>query len=403
MSNIENRDIAIIGGGMVGLGLACALRHLPLKITIFERSEGSTRLSLGRDCRVSAIVAGTYASLQGIGVWDQMDVNKVNAIEGMRIWDDQHPGGVRFEASEINVDALGYLVENSVLRQAMLDTLHDAENVEICCPAEVQSIEVVASGATLKLEGGRSFAASLLVAADGGRSWVREQLGIGVYAHDYHQKAIVATIKPQFSHRNCAYQRFLPTGPLALLPLTKGCCSIVWSLENHEAERIMALDDAMFLDALNLAFGPQLGHLEQAGDRAIFPLKAQLAHHIVRPRLALIGDAAHVVHPLAGLGVNLGLRDAMVLAQEIADALTFKEDIGELSTLHRFMKARIPDQLAVLTGMQLFHHLFTQQLPMLPQLRGAAMVAISNSGAVKRLLMRTASGLSLPIPVTIHS
>jgi len=393
-------DLIIVGGGMVGLTLACALKDAGLKMMVVERVEAGPHMSLDRDCRVSAIVAGTAQALRGIGVWPYVE-DKAGPIDSMRIWDGQYFGGIRFEAEEAGLDALGYIVENSVLVSAMLEVIHASENVEWCCPASLNSVQWKADCVEASLDDGRFFTAPLIVGADGGRSWLRSQAGIPAWSHRFGQQGIVATIRPQFSHRNSACQRFLPTGPLAFLPLTDGLCSIVWSARDREAERLMALDDATFLDELQLALGPVMGKLERVGARAAFPLRSQLSRHIVRRRLALIGDAAHQVHPLAGLGVNLGIRDAMVLAQEIADARRFREDYGNLDVLNRFVRSRMPDILGVMGGMEAFHYVFTHKFPGLALLRGSGMRIVGNSGPVKRMLMRRAMGLTLPIPKQI--
>ncbi len=396
----RNVDVVIVGGGMVGLTLACALKDTDLNVVIIERSESEARLSLGRDCRVSAIVAGTVDMLHGIGVWSQMEA-QTQAIAAMRIWDDQRFGSIRFEAEEIERDALGYLVENSLLTHALLDVLHDARNIEWRCPAALDDVHWKASHVEVKLDDGSLLHTPLIVGADGGNSWLRSQAGIQVWSHRFGQRGIVATVRPQFNHRGIAYQRFLPTGPLAMLPMSGGLCSIVWSADDNEADRLMALDDDAFKEALQLAFGPQLGRIEEVGERAAFPLRSQLAKHMVRPRLALIGDAAHQVHPLAGLGVNLGIRDAMALAQELADARRFKEDIGSMDVLERMRRNRLPDVLAVMGSMEGFHHLFTSKIPGIPLLRGAGMRIVGNAGALKSLLMRRSTGLSLPLPKQI--
>jgi len=398
--NKTEKGLIIIGGGMVGLALACALKDTGLKVTVIERTEAEPRMSLKRDCRVSAIVAGTVEVLGGIGVWPYVK-DKAGSIDSMRIWDDQRFGSIRFEAEEAGLDALGYIVENSVLLSAMLEVVHASENIEWCCPVSVESVQWKASCVEVLLDDGRVFTTPLIVGADGGRSWLRSQAHIPAWSHRFEQQGIVATVQPQFSHRNCACQRFLSTGPLAFLPLTDGLCSIVWSAENREAERLMALHDVAFLNELQLALGPVMGKLEQAGERAAFPLRSQLSRHIVRSRMALIGDAAHQVHPLAGLGVNLGIRDAMVLAQEITDARRFREDYGNLDVLNRFMHNRMPDILGVMGGMEVFHCLFTHDVPGLPLLRDAGMRFVGNSGPVKRMLMRRAMGLTLPVPKQI--
>jgi len=393
-------DVVIIGGGMVGLSLACALKDAGMRIVVIERHETEPVMSLGRDCRVSAIVAGTIRMLGGIGVWPHVE-STAEPIMSMRIWDNQDFGNIRFEAGEADLDMLGAIVENSVLHSALLDTLQDAGQVEWCCPAALESVRWLASHVEMTLDDGRRLTAPLIVGADGGRSWLRGQAGITTCGHSYGQRGIVATVRPQYSHRQAAFQRFLPTGPLAFLPLPDHLCSIVWSARENEAERLMALNEEDFLRELQLAFGPVLGSLEQAGERAAFPLRSQLAGHIVRPRLALIGDAAHVIHPLAGLGVNLGIRDAMALAQEIVDARRFGEDYGGMEVLTRFRRTRMPDILAVMSGMEAFHQLFTHNTPGLGWLRGAGMIAVGNSGPVKRMLMRRAMGLTLPVPKQI--
>lgn len=393
----DRMDVIVVGGGMVGLGFACALGSSGMKVALIERGEAPVRKSLGRDCRVSAIVRGNVEILKGLGVWEHLQ-GFASPMRAMRIWDDQHAGGIRFDAGEIGVEALGYLVENSRLTHAMHQVLTEAEGFEYLAPAEIDGVQWLDEEVRVSLKDGRRLAAPLIVGADGGRSWLRQQAGIDCYERDYRQQGIVATIRPQRAHGNIAFQRFLPTGPLAVLPMTENLCSIVWSAENAEAERLMGMDDAAFLQALNRSFGPVLGRIEAAGERAAYPLKAQLARHLVRPRLALIGDAAHTIHPLAGLGVNLGLRDAMVLAQEIVDARRFDEDWGDMSVLRRYMKQRLPDVLAVMGAMEGFHRLFTSRLPGLAWLRGSGMRLFGNAGAIKQLLMRNSTGLSLPVP-----
>jgi len=394
--SLEQVDLIIVGGGMVGMAAACALKDSGLHVVVVERSEPVVRKSLDRDCRVSAIVMGNVKILQGMGVWEHMV--DVGPMHTMRIWDDQRPGGIRFDAAEIGEDALGYLVENSKLQAAMIKVVHLSDAIDICCPATIESVEWQSDCVEVHLDDGRGFKTPLIVGADGAHSWLRQQADVGIYTHDYGQKGIVATVKPQIPHRGVAFQRFLSTGPLAMLPMSDGLCSIVWSAEHEEADRLMKLDDLAFLEDLNLTFGPVLGRIEEVGERAAFPLVARLARHLVRPRLALIGDAAHTIHPLAGLGVNLGLRDAVVLAQEIVDAKRFKEDWGELDVLNRYMKQRLPDVLSIMGSMGTFHHLFTHNWPGLPELRGLGMRLVGNSGPIKQLLMKNSTGLNLPVP-----
>jgi len=399
----EKVDLIIVGGGMVGLMLACALKDSGLHVVIIERAEPDVRLSLGRDCRVSAIVLGNVRILRGLGVWDH--ISDTGPLRAMRIWDDQHLGGIRFDAGElgpeVGAEALGYLVENSRLQEGLTHVLHRHDNLELICPAAIESVAWHADRVEVILDDGQAFSAPLIVGADGAHSWLRQQAGIGIYSKDYGQKGIVATVRPQMHHRDVAYQRFLSTGPLAMLPMSDGLCSIVWSAEHGEADRLMALDDVAFLEDLNLTFGPMLGRIEEVGERAAFPLVARLARHLVQPRIALIGDAAHTIHPLAGLGVNLGLRDAMVLAQEIVDARKYDEDWGDMNVLQRYMKQRLPDILSIMGSMGFFHELFTHNFPGLPELRGLGMRIVGNSGPIKKLLMQNSTGINLPVPKQI--
>lgn len=399
-NHADHADLIIVGGGMVGLALACALRHSGLDIVIVERGEPPVRSSLGRDCRVSAIVMGNVNILKGLGVWDYLEKD-AGPMRSMRIWDNQEQGGIRFDGSEIGEDVLGYLIENSATQRAMHQALLESDSVEFCSPAEISEIEWLQEHVVVKLADGRVMTTPLIVGADGGRSWIRQQAGIGVWERDYLQKGIVATVRPERAHNGIAYQRFLPTGPLAMLPMTDELCSIVWSAELGEADRLMAMSDETFLDALNVTFGPVLGRITEAGERAAFPLVGRLAKHFVRERVALVGDAAHCIHPLAGLGVNLGLRDAMVLAQEISDAKRFEEDWGEMAVLERYMKQRMPDVLSVMGSMEGLHRIFTGTIPGLKEVRGLGMRLVGNSGAIKQLLMRNSTGLSLPVPKQI--
>jgi len=397
-ANEQQCDILIVGGGMVGLTLACALAESRLSVIVLERELSAPFLSLQRDCRVSAIVAGNMEILRGIGVWPFLAPH-AEALLAMRVWDGQESGSLRFEADDIASDELGCIVENSLLQQALLDRLHQAENVRIVAPVELEELAIHEECARVRLCDGRSFTSELVVGADGARSWVRTQAGIGLlFTRDYRQKGVVCSVRPERPHRGVALQRFLPGGPLAQLPLTGNLCSIVWSAPLEEADRLMQLGDAAFLEALNLAIGPHFGRIVESGARAAFPLKMQMAATIADERIALIGDAAHTIHPLAGLGVNLGIRDAMVLAQELVDARRYGEEIGSRETLARYAHARQPDLLSVMGSMEGLHRLFTSNLPLLPALRANGMRLFDNSGWLKSALMRNSTGLTLPVP-----
>ncbi|MBF0281093.1 MAG: UbiH/UbiF/VisC/COQ6 family ubiquinone biosynthesis hydroxylase [Zetaproteobacteria bacterium] len=398
----EQVDLIIVGAGMVGLCLAAALRLQGLKILIVEREESAPFISLGYDCRVSAIVAANIEMFQAIGVWERLQT-VASPIHTMRIWDNQHAGGIRFDAEEIKKTALGYLIENSKMQEAMKLTLLQDVNIELYYPAVIQSWQRNNGKLQVRFEDGRVVETPLLVGADGANSWVRSNAEIHLYEHDMHQKGIVANIRTQLPHQNSAYQRFLPTGPLAFLPMINGMISIVWSAQTEEADRLMQLDDIGFIESLNLAMGPVLGRVTEVGQRAAFPLKTRLAAHMIRPNIALIGDAAHTIHPLAGLGVNLGLRDAMILGREILDAIRFKEDYGSSEILSRLIAQRVPDILTVMASMEGLNHIYTSQLPGMPLLRGLGMRMVGNSGIIKQMLMQHSTGLSLPVPKQLEA
>jgi len=397
----EYVDLIIVGGGMVGLMLAAALRHSGLHIVIVEQYDYQPTLSMGLDCRVSAIVQGNINILKSVGVWRHLMAD-ANVMTSMKIWDGQEQGGIRFESAEIKEAHLGALVENAAFIRALHKVLAESVDVELLCPETVLSVVWRKVDVLVTLESGRAFNTPLVVGADGGRSWLRQQADIDVFSRDYKQKGIVATVKPRFGHQNTAVQRFLDSGPLALLPMKNDLCSIVWSAKNARADALFALSDEDFKHELNLEVGGVFGGIVDVGQRAAFPLQGQLARHVVRPRLALIGDAAHAIHPLAGLGVNLGLRDAMVLAQEIVDARKFEEDWGDMTVLSRYMKQRMPDVLTTMASMEALHQTFKMQWPAWIGLRGLGMKTLNNAGVVKQLLMKNSTGLNLPVPHAIE-
>jgi len=397
----EYVDLIVVGGGMVGLMLAAALRHSGLHIVVVEQSEYQPTLSMGLDCRVSAIVQGNINILKSVGVWCYL-MDEANVMTSMKIWDGQEQGGIRFESAEIKEAQLGALVENAAFIRALHKVLAESVDVEWLCPETVASVVWCKDEVVVTLDSGRVLNTPLVVGADGGRSWLRQQADIDVFRRDYKQKGIVATVRPRFGHQNTAVQRFLDTGPLALLPMQDDLCSIVWSASNDRADELLQLSDEDFKHELNLEVGGVFGGIVEVGQRAAFPLHGQMAKHVVRPRLALIGDAAHAIHPLAGLGVNLGLRDAMVLAQEIVDARKFEEDWGDMAVLTRYMKQRMPDVLTTMASMEALHQTFKVQWPAWIRLRGLGMKAVGNAGIVKQLLMKNSTGINLPVPHTIE-
>jgi len=379
----------------VGAAVAAALAPTPLRVAVVEaRPREQQPASDGR--RVSALTAGSVRILQGLGVWQAVRAADTEPIRAMTVWDGDRAGGVGFEAGEVGLEALGALAPNGAIAAALQAASAAAANVDWLCPARWSALEQGEERAVLRVAdetGERTLAAPLLVAADGRDSAVRNRAGIETAGWDYRQSGLVAEIRPQRPHRGRAFQRFLRGGPLALLPLPQGRCSLVWSLPTARAEGLLDLDDAAFAARLQAAFGPELGTLETAGPRGAFPLRLQHARGYARGRVALAGDAAHAVHPLAGLGLNLGLRDAAVLAEVVADAHLAGEDWGGEAVLGRYQRRRMPDNLLVSAYTDGFHRLFGGDSEALGTLRGLGMNLVDRAGPLKRLLMRQGMGL----------
>jgi 2-octaprenylphenol hydroxylase len=386
-------DIIIIGGGMVGASLACALGDSRLKVAVVEGE--ATPLTWPRasyDIRVSAITRASQHFFENLGVWEAMRAERVAAYGEMRVWDATGTGSIHFDAAEIGEPDLGHIIENRVITKALVQRARAFDNVRWLFPAAPQRLLLRTNHAQLQLADGSELRAELLVGADGGRSWIRQQVGIHVHTQHYEQSALVTTVKTERYHNDTAWQRFLPTGPLAFLPLTEGHSSIVWSTTPEEAERLLELGDEAFTNELEKAFESRLGAITELGPRAVFPLKGQHAEHYVLPHLALIGDAAHTIHPLAGQGVNLGFADAATLAEVILEAHAANKPIGAYKTLRRYERSRRGDNQLMLDSMDAFKRLFSNETPLLRTARNLGLDLTDRLPAVKRLFMSQALG-----------
>ena len=390
-------EVAIVGGGLVGGTLAVALAGAGVRALVVERARPEPFLSLGRDCRVSTLCRGVVEALRRLGAWDDAHAEPVRA---MQVWEGAAAGGLEMHAAEIGADDLGAVIENRLL-VAALRAAAEAQGVA-WLEDEPESLAVGGDSAELVLAGGDRIEAALVVGADGARSWVRRALGVRSFVRPYGQRGITATVRLAGAHHGVACQRFFPTGPLALLPLAGGegrLASIVWSADEPLAERLMRMDDAAFLDALGEALGPVAGGVVEVGARAAFPLARGTAAHWVRPRAALVGDAAHLVHPLAGLGANLGMRDALALADEVARARALGEDPGGMETLARYRDRRIADLGLALAGLEGMHRLFSLRLPGASALRALGLSLFHNLVPAKAAAMRYAAGLAADVPL----
>ncbi len=342
-------DIAVVGGGMVGAAAALALAKAGFSTALLEAREPTPwRAGDEVDLRVVGLAPSSIELLDGLGVWTSIRDARSSPYAHMHVWDSESGAAIDFSAADDGRDLLGHIVENNLVQWTLWQALEAAGGrsgtsmggVRRLCPAEVRGFEAREDRVVLELADGESLSARLLVAADGAASPLRDMAGIATRGRDYAQRAVVAHVVTERPHEATAWQRFLPTGPLALLPLADGRSSVVWSLPEDEAQRVLALDDAAFMDELGIASDFRLGRVVGATRRAAFPLKLQLAETYQSDRFVLLGDAAHAVHPLAGQGVNLGLRDVAELRDTLRAARDAGRDIGAEHVLRRYARRR---------------------------------------------------------------
>ncbi len=388
-------DIAVVGGGMVGAALALGAADAGLRVALLERREPPRDWPAdSHDLRVSALTRASEAMLRNLGVWASM---RVCAYEHMRVWDARGFGEIAFDAADIGEPDLGHIVENREIVAALWRRIGDHPCIQVLLGQEIAALD--ADSPALRLGDGRTLRARLLVGADGARSRLRELAGIGLTAREYDQHAVVATVRPEHGNQATAWQRFLPEGPLALLPLRDDLFSIVWSTAPEEAARLVEAEPVTFGRELTAAAERCCGELTLADDeRAAFPLRLQRATTYVRPGIALVGDSAHVIHPLAGQGVNLGLLDAGVLLDVLAEARRRREPLGALGVLRRYERARKGHNLAVQMAMDAFKHLFSNRNPALYLARNLGLGLAGRLPPLRRQFERIALGQGIELP-----
>jgi len=395
----HSTDIVINGAGMVGLLLANALAEHGLSIAIVEPAQQVPTWNQQQfDMRVSAITRASQHILTTLGIWQDIEAMRVSPFREMHAWDSTGDGVIHFDSADIGQAYLGHIIENSVIQTALYNHLKTFDNIHWFQPAVPAELAISQHNAVLLLDDQTQINARLIVGADGGRSWVREQAGITIQSTDYKQHAVVATVKTQLFHQETAWQRFLPTGPLAFLPLSDGYSSIVWSTTPDHAESLLAMDDDTFKQALAEGFGNKLGEIVETSERAKFPLRSQHAKQYVKDRLVLIGDAAHTIHPLAGQGVNLGFADAATLAEVILDTHKAGKDFASYKSLRRYERWRKGDNLAMLSAMTGFKTLFSNNNTVLKSLRNTGLNLTNNIAPIKNTIIRHAMGLEGDLP-----
>ncbi|MEN8166679.1 MAG: UbiH/UbiF/VisC/COQ6 family ubiquinone biosynthesis hydroxylase, partial [Pseudomonadota bacterium] len=327
-ANERTYDLIVVGGGMVGSALACATAEAGFEVCVLEVREPQSDWPADEvDLRVSALSRSSQRILENLGVWQRMTEMRVSPYSDMHVWDAGGSGSIHFSAADIGEPNLGHIVENRVTQLALWERLGELPGATRRCPVALGSLETGEQPKVI-LSDGSCLRARLLVGADGRESRVRQLAGIASQGWEYDQHAIVATIQPERHHRFTAWQRFMPSGPLAFLPVDDGRCSIVWSTSPRRAAALMELDDGAFCHALSEASEGVLGAIQAVGPRGVFPLRLGHAQSYIREGLALVGDAAHAIHPLAGQGVNLGLLDAASLAEVLIEARKVGRRLG---------------------------------------------------------------------------
>ncbi|PSV42278.1 FAD-dependent 2-octaprenylphenol hydroxylase [Photobacterium indicum] len=396
---MQSVDVAIIGGGMVGLTLAAALAETELRVAVIEGQLPDPELALLPDVRVSALSRASERILRRVGAWQGIESRRFSPYNRMEVWEQDSFAKIQFDAERLSQPDLGHIVENRVIQLALLDRIKQLNNVTLMAPERCQNIAFGESEAWLTMESGKSLTAKLVVGADGANSWVRRQLDIPLTHWDYGHSAIVANIRCAEAHDKTARQVFRPQGPLAFLPLAESdLCSIVWSVAPEEAEQLCGLSDSEFNKSLTAAFDNRLGLCKVEGVRQAFPLKMRYARDFVRERVALVGDAAHTIHPLAGQGVNLGLLDAASLAQELKVLWQKEQDIGQKSNLRHYERWRKAEAAKMITTMQGFRDLFDGSHPAKKLVRDLGMLFADKAPGIKDEFMRRALGLSGELP-----
>ena len=392
--------IVIVGAGIAGLTMAALLAQSEpgesFRITLLDagtRPERPARSELG--LRVSAIATGSSQLLAKTGAWSRVDMTRVVPYDAMRVWDESSTAdsgdALRFDAAEFAEAQLGFIVENTMLQTALLDVLQ-AEDVELLFSAPVADLQANAGSQRLMLEDGRKLEADLVIGADGAHSRVRDCAGIDTSSWRYGQRAFVTHVATEKPHQNTAWQRFLKTGPLGMLPLPDGRISVVWSTSDEQAQWALDASDSELGQALGEASDHVLGELTVAGPRGAFALQAQHARDYVKAGVALIGDAAHTIHPLAGQGANLGLQDAACLADVIVAAIQSGEYPGDRPVLRRYARARKGANGTMMHFMTGLNRLFTTDSALLKELLTTGMRLFNHSGPIREHVVSVALG-----------
>ena len=402
-------DVIIAGAGMAGASLALACKSAGLEPVLIEPLPFETQAAPQFDGRASAIAFSCFRQWRALGAAGLIEPH-AQRIEQIMVTDGRAPGAapglklpafLRFDSAEIadrpDGEPLGYMVENRHIRAGLAKAVEEAK-IQVLAPAKVARIEIGPAGAMAVLEDGREITAPLIVGSDGRGSLVRRQSGIGVVGWPYRSVGVVATVKLARPHHGVAHEHFLPSGPFAILPLTEDRASLVWTERAERGRALAGVRPEAFHAHLNRRFGDFLGRAEVMGQRFVYPVALELAEAMVAPRVALVGDSAHGIHPIAGQGLNLGLKDCAALAQVLVEAARLGEDLGSDVVLARYARWRSSDNVAVAAATDLFDRLFSNDLAPVRLLRGAGLALVNRIGPARRFFMQEAGGAVGDLP-----
>jgi len=388
-------DIIIHGGGIVGLTTAIAIaKYSNLNILVLEAANNYPNWDPEKiDARVSAISPGSKKIFASLNVWDKISAKRISPYLNMHVWDQSGNGAIDFNCQTSNTKTLGYIIENSVIHQSLVETAENNSQIKIIPDSKTIELNISKDHLEIKLQDEAIFKTKLLIGADGAKSWVRTQANISLTEKNYNHTAIVATVQTEKSHQQTAWQCFSKNGPLAFLPLKDPHqCSIVWSMPPELAEKLMQLSNSDFAMQLNLIFSEKLGSTKLITERATFPLKKQHAKNYIQSGIALVGDAAHTIHPLLGQGMNQGLLDAITLSKVIAEADKQQRDFSAKYTLRTYERSRKSSNQIILTAADFFKNIFASPNKFTEISRNFGLQKINQINFIKKFLADYALG-----------
>ncbi|GAA0859054.1 FAD-dependent oxidoreductase [Aliiglaciecola litoralis] len=396
---MQNYDVVIVGAGITGLTAALALKDSDLSVLVIDAQAADAPVTDQPELRVSAINLASQTIFQRLGIWQHVVEQRLQDYQSMQVWEQDSFAHIGFSHQEIQRSHLGSIVENQVLRLALLKGLEGINNIELAEPARIENLVFGQSESFLTLSNGNSFTAKLVVGADGANSYVRRVANLPFTFWDYDHIALVATVRTELAHDNCARQVFTADGPLAFLPLFEpNLCSIVWSQRNQQAETLLALPEREFNQRLQVTLDNKLGKCELQSQRVSYPLTMRYCRQWVKDRVMVIGDAAHTIHPLAGQGANLGIADAAALAQTLGELQANRKDIGLAKNLRKLERWRKAQAMKMIVSMEGFKRLFAGSNPVKKLIRDIGLSAANQAGPVKRDMIKLAAGLEGELP-----